>query len=79
MSEERAFAIREEAERAADEYAAELGHVLAAPWHRLSGRMFAAICTRCGALAFVQRPAGLRRALWYVEGAAVEEPCPGEG
>ena len=79
MSEERAFATREDAERAADEYGADLGHVLAPRWHRLSGRMFAAVCSRCGALAFVQRPAGVRGGLWYVEGAAVEEPCPGEG
>ncbi len=76
--ERRTFATRAEAERTAETAAAELGHDLAATWHRLSGRMFANTCLRCGALVFVDRPAGIRGELWYVEGQAVEEPCPGE-
>ncbi len=75
MSERRAFATRDEAERAAAAAAAERGHVLAS-WHRLGGRMFANMCVRCEALVFVERPAGVRGELWYVEGAALEEPCP---
>ncbi len=73
----RTFATREEAERAAAAIAAERGHVMVR-WHRLGGRMFANICVRCEALVFVERPAGIRGELWYVEGAALEEPCPGE-
>ncbi len=75
--ERRTFAARDEAERAAAAAAAELGHALAG-WHRISGRVFASMCLRCGALVFVERPAGIRGELWYVEGEAVEERCPGE-
>ncbi len=71
----RAFATREEAERAAAAIAAERGHVLAS-WHRLGGRMWANICVRCEALVFVERPAGIRGELWYLEGRALEERCP---
>ncbi len=53
------FASRDDAERAAAALAAERGYVLAS-WHRISGRMFANMCLRCGALIFVQRPAGVR-------------------
>ena len=68
---------RDDAEHAAAAAATERGHDLAG-WHRISGRMFANMCFRCNALAFVERPAGVRGELWYVEGAAVEVPCPGE-
>ncbi len=72
--ERRIFATRHDAERAAADLAAERGHVLAG-WHRIAGRVFANRCTRCGALVFVQRPAGVRTELWYIEGPALEEPC----
>ncbi len=76
MSEQRAFATRDDAERAAADLAAARGHSLGR-WHRISGRVFATVCTRCSALAFVQRPAGVRGELWYIEGPALEEPCSG--
>ncbi len=76
--ERRIFATREAAERAAADLAAERGHVAQASWHRIAGRMFANSCTRCGALVFVQRAAGVRTELWYIEGPALEEPCPRE-
>ncbi len=70
------FSSRDDAERTAADLAAGRGHVLAS-WHRIAGRMFANSCTRCGALVFVQRVGGVGAELWYFEGAAVEEPCPG--
>jgi hypothetical protein len=76
--ERRAFASYDDAEGAAAAAAAEREHVLAS-WHRISARMFASMCVRCEALVFVERPAGVRGELWYVEGQAAEEICPGEG
>ncbi len=74
--EERTFVLLADAQLAAAAAATLRGHELA-DWHRISGRVFANMCLQCGALAFVERPAGVPEGLWYVEGTALDEPCPG--
>ncbi len=69
------FATPGDAQLAAAAAATLTGHELG-NWHRISGRMFGNMCLKCGALVFVERPAGVDGELWHLDLSGVEAECP---